>query len=155
MIRIVLLAHGLSLALMAAPALANESPKALQDAFVAALTNNDAEGLAACYADHAVNFPVGELIGRGPDSVRQTWRTFFESYTVLSVELSEDQLVAFGDRAAAWGLFSLTVEPVGGGEPIEMVGRYMDVAENFDGVWLYIADHASVPAGGGKPTESE
>ncbi len=127
---------------------ANPSAKALQDAFLEALLNNDADGLAACYAETAVNFPVGELIGKGPDSVRETWNTFFDSYTVQSISLSEDQMVAFGDTAAAWGLFTMTVVPKAGGDAIEMVGRYMDVARNFDGRWLYIADHASLPAPG-------
>lgn len=135
----------LLLVLLGTSSFANESAKALQDAFLDALANNDADGLAACYADEAVNFPVGELIGRGPESVRQTWEAFFERYTVQSVSLSDDQLVHFGDTAAAWGLFRMTVEPLGGGDPIEMVGRYMDVARDFEGTWLYIADHASVP----------
>ena len=30
-------------------------------------------------------------------------------------------------------------------EAVEMRGRYMDVAKNIDGSWLYIADHASMP----------
>jgi ketosteroid isomerase-like protein len=50
-----------------------------------------------------------------------------------------------GDLAAAWGLYTITAQPVGGGDPLVMQGRYLDVARNFDGRWLYIADHASVP----------
>lgn len=127
---------------------ANDSPEALQNAFVEALRNNDADGLAACYADSAINFPVGELLGRGPDSVRLTWTEFFSAYTVKDIRLSENELVKFGDTAAAWGVFTMTVIPAGGTEPVEMVGRYTDVAKNFDGKWLYIADHASIPAPG-------
>jgi len=56
--------------LAASPVFGNESPQALQDAFVKALVDNDVEGLAACYTPDAVNFPVGSLIGTGPDSVR-------------------------------------------------------------------------------------
>ena len=50
---------------------ANESPKALQEAFMAALRSNDAAALAACYDEHAINFPVDSLMGLGPDSVRK------------------------------------------------------------------------------------
>jgi ketosteroid isomerase-like protein len=56
-----------------------------------------------------------------------------------------------GDLAAAWGLFTITAVPVGGGEAVIFKGRYMDVAKNFDGSWLYVADHASMPM----PAEEE
>jgi hypothetical protein len=36
-------------------------------------------------------------------------------------------------------------EPAEGGDVVEMKGRYMDVARNMDGTWLYVADHASMP----------
>ena len=126
--------------------LANDSPQALQDAFVAALIANDVEGLAACYTDDATNYPVGSMAGVGPESVRESWNGFFDVYTVTDARLFDDHLEELGNTAVAWGLFSLTVVPIEGGEAIEMQGRYMDVAKNFDGNWLYVADHASVPS---------
>ena len=39
--------------LFSMPALANDSPEALQNAFVKAMEANDPGGLAACYADDA------------------------------------------------------------------------------------------------------
>ena len=132
--------------LISAPAFGNDSPEALQDAFVAAMINNDADGLAACYAPDAVNFPVDSMIGTGPDSVRESWSGFFAVYTVKDIRLTQTRMETFGDTAAAWGLFTMMVTPVAGGEPIEMVGRFMDVAKKTENGWLYIADHASVPA---------
>lgn len=137
----------------ATTAQAQESPKALQDAFLAALRGHDADGLAACYAKDAVNFPVDELVGLGPDSVRASWSGFFEDFQVMEVSLSEDHLETHGDVAFAWGLFEMTVEPIGGGEAQTMTGRYLDVARNFDGQWLYVADHASVPITSGEPED--
>lgn len=122
-----------------------DSPQALQDAFVEALANEDADGLAACYAEDATNYPVGEMVETGPDSVRASWDGFFAAYDVIDVSLTESHLETHGEIAVAWGLFHMTVTPKEGGEPEAMHGRYMDVARNFDGKWLYVADHASMP----------
>lgn len=124
---------------------ANDSPQALQQAFMAALRANDVQGLADCYTSDAVNFPVGSLVGTGPESVTESWRGFFAAYKVVDASLSEEHLEIHGDTAVAWGLFTIMAEPADGGEAIEMKGRYMDVARNMDGTWLYVADHASMP----------
>lgn len=124
---------------------ANDSPEALQQAFMAALVANDADGIAACYTADATNFALDSMVGIGPDAVRRSWAGFFAGYTVMDASLSDTHMETSGDMAAAWGLFSITAVPVDGGEPVEMHGRYMDVAKNLDGTWLYIADHASMP----------
>ena len=136
------------------PAQSNDSPEALQEAFMAALRANDADGLAACYAADAVNFPVDALMAVGPESVRASWSGFFSAFKVLEAGLSQDHLETHGDTAIAWGLFSILAEPVGGGEVVEMNGRYMDVARNIDGKWLYVADHASIPLSGSNSESS-
>ncbi len=124
---------------------ANESPQALQDAFMAALKANDAQGLADCYSSNAVNFPVDSLVGRGPESALASWSGFFAAFKVVDARLSETHLEIHGDTAIAWGLFTIMAEPAEGGDAVEMKGRYMDIARNMDGTWLYVADHASLP----------
>ncbi len=135
----------LLICLVSTSAFANESVQALQEAFMNALRANDADGLAACYTADATNFPVDSMMGIGPDSVRETWQGFFSNFRVLDASLSETHMEILGDTAVAWGLFSITAMPTDGDEPIEMPGRYMDVARKVDGSWLYIADHASMP----------
>ena len=134
-----------SVVFFSSSSLANESAEALQDAFMAALRANDVQALADCYTSDAVNFPVGSLIGAGPESVTESWGGFFAAYEVVDASLSEQHLEVHGDTAIAWGLFTIIAEPTEGGEPVEMKGRYMDVARNVDGAWLYVADHASMP----------
>jgi len=131
--------------LFSMPALGNDSPEALQDAFVKAMEANDSDGLAACYTDDAVSFAVDVMVGVGPEFIRDSWKAFFMVYTIKKVELSGTDMEIFGDTAAAWGLFTMLVEPTEGGEAFEMQGRFMDVAKKVDGSWFYIADHASVP----------
>ena len=126
-------------------AFANESPQALQDAFVAALEANDAQGLADCYTSDAVNFPVDSMVGIGPESVMASWGGFFAAYKVVDASLFDTHMEVHGDTAVAWGLFTIMAEPLEGGDIVEMKGRYMDVARNLGGTWLYVADHASMP----------
>ncbi len=133
------------LACFSSSSFANESPQALQDAFMAALRANDVQGLADCYTSDAVNFPVGTLVGSGPESVIESWSGFFAAYTVVDASLSDTHMEIHGDTAVAWGLFTIMAEPAEGGDAVEMKGRYMDVARNMDGTWLYVADHASMP----------
>ena len=125
---------------------ANDSPQALQDAFMTAMRANDVDGLAACYTADATNFPLDSMSGIGPDSVRASWGGFFGAFRIIDANLSDDQLIVLGDTAIAWGLFNITAVPVDGGEPVDMQGRYTDVAKNIDGTWLYVMDHASVPS---------
>ena len=135
----------LALSLLTNTALAFDSPQALQDAFMDALRANDAEGLSECYAADARSFPVDDMAGVGPDFVRASWNGFFARYSVIEVDVIDVHLEESGDIAASWGQFSMTVEPVGGGEPVLMQGRFTDVAKRIDGDWLYVADHASLP----------
>ncbi len=128
-----------------AQAVANESPQALQDAFMAGVITNDADAIAACYTDDAVNFTLDSMMGIGPESARQSWGSFFEAFDVDKAELSETHLEVHGDTAIAWGLFLIVATPAGGSEPVEFRGRYMDIARRIDGRWLYVADHASMP----------
>lgn len=128
-----------------------DSPQALQAGFMAALRANDIEGLVMCYTADATNFAIDSMSGTGPESVRASWGGFLQAFTVTAAELSDEHLEVSGDLAAAWGLFTITAVPAGGGDAVVIKGRYMDVAKNFDGNWLYIADHASVPV----PAEEE
>ena len=125
---------------------ANDSPQALQEAFMTAMRANDVDGLAACYTADATNFPLDSMSGIGPESVRASWGGFFGAFRIIDANLSDDQLIVLGDTAIAWGLFNITAVPVEGGEPVDMQGRYTDVAKNIDGTWLYVMDHASVPS---------
>ena len=50
----------LLICLISTTVFSNDSPKALQDAFMEALVANDADGIAACYTDGATNFAVDQ-----------------------------------------------------------------------------------------------
>ncbi len=134
------------LVLFSMPTFANDSPEALQGAFVKGMVANDADALAACYTDDAVSYPANAMVGVGPDFVRESWKSFFAKYTIKEVGLVDTHMETFGDTAVAWGIFTMLVEPAAGGDAFEMRGRFTDIAKKVDGNWLYIADHASVPS---------
>ena len=67
--------------LFAAPALAQESAKALQDAFAAAIVAEDAEALGALYTDDALSYgPDGGVADVDP----QQYRDWGVQYIVAS-----------------------------------------------------------------------
>jgi len=134
-----------ALLLFVSPVFANESPQALQDAFVAAMEANDAAALAACYTADAVSYPIDAMADTGSEHVLASWQSFFETYKVSHLGLSVGGREVMGDVSVAWGLFTLTAMPRAGGEEVVMKGRYTDVSKNIDGKWLYVFDHASMP----------
>jgi uncharacterized protein (TIGR02246 family) len=130
----------------AAPTPAQETAKALQDNFLGALIANDADAVAKCYAKDAVFFPVaGELVLEGSDAIRASWAGFFSANRVTACALSQTSGSEMGDTSVAWGLWQMTFQPLAGGEPVTMDGRFMDMAKKIDGKWRYVADHPSVP----------
>lgn len=124
---------------------ANDSPEALQQAFMNALLAGDAATISVLYAEDAVSYDVATQRVEGPEGVKGSWGEFFETYTVISAELFNNSVETHGDTGIAWGEFKMTVQPAGGGDPVEMVGRFSDVSRNIDGSWMYVMDHVSMP----------
>ena len=123
---------------------ANDSPEALQEAFMKALRAMDTAGLAACYTEDATSYDVSKQIVTGPEGVAASWGGFFSAFNLLEANLFAKTIETHGDTGIAWGQFKLLVEPKEGGDSFEMVGRYTDVSRNIDGTWLYVLDHVSM-----------
>jgi ketosteroid isomerase-like protein len=135
--------------------LANDSPEALQEAFMTALRANDTAGLAACYTEDATSYDVGTQVVHGPEGVAASWGSFFAAFDVVEARLFNNTLETHGDTGIAWGEFSLLVTPKEGGEAVELIGRFTDVSRNIDGKWLYILDHVSMPPPAAAAEEEE
>lgn len=140
--------RALAFALAAAvvPAAAQESPKALQDAIVAAVLANDVDAIVDLYAEDAVLYPaVGAASATGREAIRGAWESFMAANTVQDGSVDEQGSEMMGDTAVSWGTFEMTVAPQGGGETSRLSGRFMDVAKQIDGRWVYVVDHLSLP----------
>lgn len=132
-------------ALIASPLAAQETPKALQEAFLDAVSVGDADAVAALYSDDTVYYPIGSMEALGKEGVKADWGPFFDTYDVVSLELIDPQEEVLGDVAVAWGLWSMTFAPKAGGASVTMAGRFIDMSKKVDGRWRYAVDHVSVP----------
>lgn len=130
--------------LVAAPAFAQESPKALQEAFAAAVNAEDADALAALYAADAISYDVSGDVYQGRDAIAAGWKAFFDAYDDFSITLDQQGEKSKGDFASAWGLWTLTATPAEGGDPVVMKGRFTDVSIKTKDGWKYVNDHASM-----------
>lgn len=133
-------------ALVSGPALAQESPKALQDAFAAAVVAEDAEALAALYTDGADSYDPSGGVQKGRAEISANWRNFFSGFDGFTASLDQQGEHAMKRSHAAWGLWSMSATPIGGGEPVVWNGRFLDVSIKTADGWRYVVDHASMLA---------
>lgn len=134
-------------ALFASPAAAQDSAAALADAFIAAVEAEDAAALGALYTDDADSYGPDGSIAKGSEAIGQSWAPMFEAYDEIAMTLEPMGERAFGkDAHAAWGLWTMSMTPAGGGDRMTIKGRYSDVSIKTKDGWRYIVDHASMMA---------
>ena len=130
------------LALATGVAVAAE-PVSAGDCFVAAMKANDADAVAACYAEDAIIWFPGGSMAKGRAAIRDGFAHYMATMTVKDASLSEIGGEAVGDTRVAWGTYAITlVDKASKAEMVEN-GRYVDVQKKIDGRWLYIVDHPS------------
>jgi len=112
-------------------------------AWVKAFQANDLEGVVALYAPNAHLFPPDAKEAVGIDAIRANYASTMNAFKIQEVKIIDAHHETVGDTSFGWGLYSVTVVPKAGGEPIRMEGRYSDVSRKINGKWLYIVDHAS------------
>ncbi len=135
------------LACAATPALAQESPKALQAAFVAAIVAEDANALAALYTEDADSYDPSGSVQKGRNEIAATWQSFFDGFDGFSAGLMQKgELGMSRDSHAAWGLWTMAATAPGASEETVWNGRFLDVSVKTPEGWRYIVDHASMLA---------
>ena len=112
-------------------------------AWVKAMKANDLDGVLKCYASDAVLWLPNAPAARGAKEIRAAYEGLLSANTVKDATLSDVKYRSSGKTSTAWGRFSLTLAPKAGGDPAVMSGRFTEVAEQRDGRWVYIVDHAS------------
>jgi uncharacterized protein (TIGR02246 family) len=124
---------------------ADPGPEAVDQAWLKAAKANDLDGILACYAPDAVMYPPDVLVAKGKDAIREDYKNLLAAMTIRDATVSDTHYETHGDTAIARGLFTLTLVPKAGGDPIPMQGRFVEVCRKVNGKWLYVIDHASVP----------
>ncbi len=134
-----------ALALAATPAIAQESPDALADAFIAAVAAEDSAALAALYTEDADSYDPSGGVQKGRAEIAASWQAFFDSFDGFTAALDRKGEHALDKKShAAWGLWTMAATPVDGGEKVTWNGRFLDVSVKTRDGWRYIVDHASM-----------
>lgn len=135
----------LVLAMVLAPlaAAAQEGAKGVDAAWLKAIKANDVEAIVACYAPDAVLWLPGAPEARGTKAIRDVYAGLLSSSTVADVSILNATYETSGDLSAAWGNFTLTLQPKSGGSPTVLKGRFASASKKIGGKWAYVADLAS------------
>ena len=126
---------------------AQDSPKALQEAFEAAIAAEDVEAVTALYLSDAHLYTPGGTVEIGSEAIAASWEAFFSGFDNFSADVKQKGEHAMSDDShSSWGLWIMTATPVDGGEPVTWKGRFLDVSVKTEDGWRYKADHASMLA---------
>ncbi len=121
-----------------------EGTATVDAAWMKAFQANDLEAVLACYAPDAVAWLPDNPEAKGSAAIREAYRGFFAQNTVQSVSITDRHDQVSGNRAVAWGRFTMTLLPKGGDKPVTASGRFTEVTEKRGGRWVYVVDHASM-----------
>jgi uncharacterized protein (TIGR02246 family) len=141
-----LFAGVLMIGLLSTPLYAQDGAKSVDDAWVKAAQAGDVEALVALYAPDAVLYPPDAMEARGTAAIRASYTGMLSDSTVSNASI-DAVYQTVGDLSTGFGTATLTMTPKAGGAPQTMTVRVTAVVKKIDGKWLYLADHASVPAG--------
>jgi ketosteroid isomerase-like protein len=113
-------------------------------AWVRAVETGDATALERMNPASTVAYPPDTMIVRGTENIVRGYRGMFEKF-ITKAQIKDAHYLQQGGLVVSWGLYTLTLLPKDGGAPIEVNGRFTDVARQAGGQWQYIVDHASLP----------
>jgi uncharacterized protein (TIGR02246 family) len=115
-------------------------------AWLKAAKANNLEAIVALYAPDAVMFPPDMMVAKGSEEIRKDYAGLLDHFTIQEADITDAMHETQGDLSTSWGQFRLVLKPKEGGDIVTMNGRFSDVSKRIKGKWLYIADHASLPA---------
>lgn len=108
------------------------------DQFTRSLLARDFESLARCYTEDAVLMPPNQPAVRGRTAIRD-WMASFPRLSRFTASVEE--MDGRADLAYVRGTYRMTLHPEGAPEPIDNVGKYVEIRRRqADGSWLLAAD---------------
>lgn len=131
-----------SMAMWSSAAVAADAPSA-GACFVAAFKANDADAVAACYAEDAIIWFPGGPMAQGRAAIRDGFAHYLSEFEVTDASLAQMGESASGDTRTAWGTYAITSVHKATQKQSVQRGRFVDVQRLVDGKWLYIVDHPS------------
>ena len=133
-------------AMAATPEEMIKGAKGLDEAFLKAFNEHNAEAMGPLYwnSPETVLMPPDMMVAKGHAAIMASFAQMIATMKDCQLEMVESHNVPVGDVAVGWGLYKLTMAGPDG-KPMEILGRYSDVKAERDGKWVYLVDHASVP----------
>jgi len=117
--------------------------RAVDEAWVKAMTGNDLNAVMACYSRDAVMWLPEAPEAKGHEAIREAYAGLLEANTVTKATLTNARYETAGRLSVGWGNFSLTLLPKSGDKPVVMSGRFSVIAKQEGDKWVYVVDHAS------------
>ena len=140
----VLACVALTAGVFAADAAPNHGLMTVESAWVKAMLANDAAACAALYADDAVLVLPGSGAIKGKKAITDAYAGWLQQVKVTEAVLIDTHYQSAGHVSAGWGAFKVTTVPKAGGAPTTEIGTWCAVAaQQKDGSWKYVSDHAS------------
>lgn len=124
--------------LVAAAADKETGAKSLDKRLLDAMRAGDLNALTELFDPQALMLPPGERPQKGKEAIRFNWSRFLGANRIREARTMETGYRTSGNLSVGWGRFHLTLDPKKGGEPVNVEGRFADVAENKDGKWVYV-----------------
>ena len=120
--------------------------KIVDDGWVAAAKAGNVEAMVALYARDATFYPpnVTDEI-KGTEAIRKYYADWFAAVTITDATIVSTY-DSVGDLSVGYGMATVTYAPKAGGSPLVMSVRVTAAARRINGRWVYVVDHASVPA---------
>jgi len=119
---------------------AREAIEEMAEQWDAAMNAGDYEAVADLFTDDGIQMGADAPALVGKAAIRNAMKTDFEENTVQSENVTEEIRLA-GDWAVVRGTYKEIRTPKAGGEPIELVGKWLDVYERqADGSWKISRD---------------
>ncbi|MGY2285134.1 YybH family protein [Pseudomonas gingeri] len=143
-----------SMALLGTPAFAKDTtadvtvhsgPSEAVQAWRSALQAGDTRAIARMHGANTVVYGLDAPATRGDKAIMAGYDAMFSRYTA-KVDIRDAGWIRQGPLLNSWGQFTLTLTPREGGEPVQVDGRFSDVAVWTRDHWQYVMDHASVPS---------
>lgn len=139
-------------AALAADPAAPTGARAVDAAWTKAMLANDAAAAAACYADDAVLVLPGSGTIKGKKAITETYEGWLKDNKITDVALTDTHYRTAGKLGTGWGAWKMTTVPKAGGAPKTETGTFLAAAaQQKDGSWKYVSDHASVDPGPAAP----
>jgi uncharacterized protein (TIGR02246 family) len=119
-----------------------DADKKLANDFIEAFNRGNADAMAALFTDDAVLYPPGEMECSGRQAIHDGFARFFRQNPGAKLTLMNSTHTPAGDNVIGTGQWTATMP---NGQSIH--GRYTHVIAKRNGKWVYLVDHASIPAG--------